>query len=94
MHPKFFYVVDLGASDWEVRTHEAKPASDNSHFSTYDAALAAATSIARQLWQKTQLMTGVRVWDALSGWTDERVFGTAPAPQPRARDQSSERPLD
>jgi hypothetical protein len=83
MQPKYFYVVDLGDSLWEVKTHEAKPAS-NSCFASYEAALAAATSIARQLWQRTQSMTGVRVWDALSGWTDERVFGTSPAPVRRA----------
>jgi hypothetical protein len=90
MQPKYFYVVDLGESSWEVKTHEAKPAS-SSCFASYDAALAAATSIARQLWQRTQSMTGVRVWEALGGWTDERVFGMSSALVDRAREDGDQR---
>ena len=75
MEPLYFYIVQIGAGQWEVRTHEAKPVGPEQRFASSDAALEFASDLALQAWNHTRSRAGIRVLDALGYWRDERVFG-------------------
>ena len=78
----YFYVVDVGCNEWEVRAHDAGPMVPPARHPTAEEAIAAATRFARAAWQAAQAPTGVRVQTLLGGWREERNFGYLPRPGP------------
>ena len=74
----YFYVVDIGCNEWEVRAHDAAAMSPPARYPTAEEAIGAATRFARSAWQASQMPTGVRVQTTLGGWREERNFGYLP----------------
>ena len=84
----YFYVVDVGNDEWEVRTQDASTDNAPVMYANAYEAIEAATRSARARWQRTQQPTGVRVQTSLGGWREERNFGPIPdsGPSPIAAD--------
>jgi hypothetical protein len=80
----YFYVVDIGNSEWEVRAQDAAAMQPPARYPTADAAIEAATRFARSQWQASNTPTGVRVQTTLGGWREERNFGHIVQPGPEA----------